>query len=230
MVYNKTMNVKRVLMSVIGVIICGASVGFFKLAAFGVDPFQCFMSGLIQLIPISFGTLYLLVNIFLLLFSLIFDRRNIGLATFINMFLLGYITQFTYGFLLNIFPNPVFIIRFVSLLIGLFLICLSISLYSTAALGVSTYDAIAITMAEKWKVTKFQYCRIITDVVSVVLGVVIFLIAGGKLSDIPTFLGIGTIITAFFMGPMIEFFNVKISRPLLAEKNVDKSLEQTSEE
>ena len=128
-------------------------------------------------------------------------------------------------FLLNIFPNPVFIVRFVSLLIGLFLICLSISLYSTAALGVSTYDAIAITMAEKWKVTKFQYCRIITDVVSVVLGVVIFLLAGGKFADIPTFLGIGTIITAFFMGPMIEFFNVKISRPLLAEKNVEKSLE-----
>ena len=230
MVYNKIMNVKRVLMSVIGVIICGASVGFFKLAAFGVDPFQCFMCGLIQLIPISFGTLYLLVNIFLLLFSLIFDRRNIGLATFINMFLLGYITQFTYGFLLNIFPNPVFFVRFVSLLIGLFLISLSISLYSTAALGVSTYDAIAITMAEKWKVTKFQYCRIITDVVSVVLGVVIFLLAGGKFADIPTFLGIGTIITAFFMGPMIEFFNVKISRPLLAEKNVDKSLEKTSEE
>ena len=145
------------------------------------------------------------------------------------MFLLGYITQFTYGFLLNIFPNPFFIVRFVSLLIGLFLICLSISLYSTAALGVSTYDAIAITMAEKWKVTKFQYCRIITDVVSVVLGVVIFLLAGGKFADIPTFLGIGTIITAFFMGPMIEFFNVKISRPLLAEKNVEKSLEQTSE-
>ena len=85
-------------------------------------------------------------------------------------------------------------------------------------------------MAEKWKVTKFQYCRIITDVVSVVLGVVIFLLAGGKFADIPTFLGIGTIITAFFMGPMIEFFNVKISRPLLAEKNVDKSLEKTSEE
>jgi uncharacterized membrane protein YczE len=66
-------------------------------------------------------------------------------------------------------------------------------------------------------------------VFSVVLGVVIFLLAGGKIADIPTFLGIGTIITAFFMGPMIEFFNVKISRPLLAEKNVDKSLEQTSE-
>ena len=34
----------------------------------------------------------------------------------------------------------------------------------------------------------------------------------------PTFgryVGVGTIITAFFMGPLIEFFNVKVARPML---------------
>jgi uncharacterized membrane protein YczE len=33
--------------------------------------------------------------------------------------------------------------------------------------------------------------------------------------DIPTFAGIGTIITAFFMGSLIEFFNEKVARPIL---------------
>ena len=210
-------------MSIIGVVVCGISVGFFKLAAFGVDPFQCLMTGLNRLFPISFGTLYLIVNIFLLMFSLILDRSNIGLATFINMFLLGYITQFTYYILQEIFQDPSIFIRCISLGIGLFLICISISLYSTAKLGVSTYDAIAITMAEKWKVTKFQYCRMITDFISVFAGITIFMLTQGKLSEIPTFAGIGTIVTAFFMGPMIEFFNVKISRPLLQEKQQDKN-------
>ena len=51
------MKTKRILMSVLGVIIGGISVGFFKLAAFGVDPFQSFMSGMEKLIPIDFGTL-----------------------------------------------------------------------------------------------------------------------------------------------------------------------------
>ena len=46
-------------------------------------------------------------------------------------------------------------------------------------------------------------------------GVTIFIIAGGKASEIPTIAGIGTIITAFFMGPLIEFFNAKIARPFL---------------
>lgn len=205
-------------MSIIGVVICGISVGFFKLAAFGVDPFQCLMSGLNRLFPISFGTLYLIVNIFLLFFSLIFDRRNVGFATFVNMFLLGYITQFTFDILQGIFIEPSILIRIISLVIGLFLICISISLYSTAKLGVSTYDAIAITMAEKWHVTKFQYCRMITDFVCVIIGIILFLIAKGKISEVLKFAGVGTIITAFFMGPMIEFFNVKVSRPLLREE------------
>lgn len=216
------MNVRRILMSFFGVIICGASVGFFKLAAFGVDPFQCLMSGLIKLIPISFGTLYLVVNLFLLLFSLIFNKKNIGFATFVNMFLLGYITQFSYDLLQMCFPTPSILIRCISLAVGLLLICFSISLYSTADLGVSTYDAIAITMAEKWKVARFQFCRIFTDVGSVIIGVLIFLLAKGKISEVPAFAGIGTIITAFFMGPMIEFFNVKISRPLLGKEVSEK--------
>lgn len=212
------MKVRRIFMSIIGVVICGISVGFFKLAAFGVDPFQCLMSGLNKLFPISFGTLYLIVNIFLLFFSLIFDRRNVGFATFVNMFLLGYITQFTFDILQVIFIESSILIRVISLVIGLFLICISISLYSTAKLGVSTYDAIAITMAEKWHITKFQYCRMITDFVCVIIGIILFLIAKGKISEVLNFAGVGTIITAFFMGPMIEFFNVKVSRPLLREE------------
>ena len=73
-------------MSLVGVLICAVSVGVFKIAALGVDPFQSLMSGLDNMIPIEFGTLYVLVNLVLLVFSLIADRRNIGIATFINLF------------------------------------------------------------------------------------------------------------------------------------------------
>lgn len=60
---------KRVFMSVFGVLICGISVGFFKRAAFGVDPFQSFMAGLDALLPVEFGTLYVIANLCLLIFS-----------------------------------------------------------------------------------------------------------------------------------------------------------------
>lgn len=211
---------KRVLMSFFGVILSGICVGIFKLAAFGVDPFQAFMSGLNTAIPISFGTLYMIANIVLLLFSLIFNRKNIGIATFINLFLLGYITQFTYAFLQNIFSNPNLIIRSLSLIIGVVLLCFASALYMTADLGVSTYDSIAITIADKWHIGPFKWIRVTTDVCCVIIGVILFLVGGGIIKDIPTFAGIGTIFTAFFMGPLIDFFNVKCARPLLYGKDV----------
>jgi len=206
---------RRIAMSLCGVVICAIAVGFFKMAAFGVDPFQSLMSGLDQLIPIPFGTLYVIVNGVLLIFSLVFNRHNIGIATFINLFLLGYITQFTLETLQGWFPAPEIWLRILFLIIGIVVICIGSALYMTADLGVSTYDSVAITMATKWKWGEFQFIRIATDIICVLFGTVIFRIGGGTWRQIPEIVGVGTIITAFFMGPLIEFFNVHIARPLL---------------
>ena len=209
------MKTRRILMSLFGVIICAISVGIFKTAALGVDPFQSLMSGLDQLIPIPFGTLYVIVNLVLLSFSLIVDRSRIGLATFINLFLLGYITEFSYACFTSIIVDPSMPVRVLCLLVGIVVICFGSALYMTADLGVSTYDAVAIVLSGKWKLAPFQYCRIATDLVCVISGVIIFLIGGGTVGAIPTIAGVGTIITAFFMGPLIEYFNVHVARPML---------------
>lgn len=209
------MKKKRILMSVLGVLVCAVSVGFFKLAAFGVDPFQSFMSGMDQLIPIEFGTLYVIVNACLLLFALFFDRHYIGIATFINLFLLGYVVQFSYDTLQLILPAPSILVRIVCFVFGFVALCFSSSVYMTADLGVSTYDAIALILSNTWKVGKFKYIRICTDVVCVSLGIAMFLIGGGEAAQIPAFVGVGTLLTAFFMGPLIDFFNRKFSVPFL---------------
>ena len=206
---------KRIFMSALGVLTGAVAVGFFKLAAFGVDPFQSFMSGMDQLIPIDFGTLYMIVNACMLLFALVFDRHYIGIATAVNLFLLGYVVQFSYDMLQLLFPDPSMVLRVVSFVIGFVVLCIASSIYMTADLGVSTYDAVALIMAHKWKIGKFKFIRIITDLVCVALGLVLFLIGGGAWKDVPAFIGIGTILTAFFMGPLIDFFNRKIAQPML---------------
>ena len=209
---------KRIGMSLFGVIICAVSVGIFKIAALGVDPFQSFMAGLDAMIPIDFGTLYVITNAVMLIFALVFDKHYIGIATFINLFLLGYITQFTYDLLQKVIVAPSIMIRILCLIEGVVIICFGSAFYMTADLGVSTYDAVALIICNTWKKGKFQYVRIITDIVCVILGVALFLLAGGGLAQIPTIAGIGTIITAFFMGPLIEFFNVHVARPVLKGK------------
>lgn len=208
---------RRLLMCLLGVIICAICVGLFKTAALGVDPFQSLMAGLDEAVPIKFGTLYVIVNAVLLLFSIIADRHYIGLATFINLFLLGYITEFSLNVFTSLMPNPSMPVRVICLIIAVIIICFASSLYMTADLGVSTYDAVALIIVNTWKKGKFKYVRIITDLVCVVLGCILFVAAGGAIKDIPTIAGVGTIITAFFMGPVIEFFNVKFSRPFLAK-------------
>lgn len=206
---------KRILMSVLGVIVCGLSVGFFKRATFGVDPFQSLMSGLDAVLPISFGTLYVIVNICLLLFSIVNDRSRIGIATLVNLFFLGYIADFSHQCLQNLFPQLGMAGRLLMLGIGIVAMCLASAFYFTANLGVSTYDAVALIISEKWKLLPFRFCRIASDLICVLLGVVLFLSSGQSISALGSVVGIGTIITAFFMGPLIEVFNVRVAQPFL---------------
>jgi len=213
------MKTKRILMSVVGVAICGIFAGLFQYVAFGVDPFQCFVNGFSALLPhVAFGTLYLFLNIGLLLFSLLCDRHCIGIATFINMFLLGYIVQFTVQGLNALLPAPSLALRIVLMPVALLGLSLSASLYITADLGVSTYDAVALIMANKWKLMRFRYCRILTDFCCVVIGSVLFLLSGKSFSQLFAIAGIGTILTAFFMGPVIEWCDRHISKPLLGKE------------
>ncbi len=209
---------KRIGMSVLGVLICGISVGMFKRADLGVDPFQSFMSGLNAVIPISFGVLYVITNVVLLSFAFIFDKRKIGLATLINLFLLGFVAEYTEKFLEKIFPSMSLAGRVILLLAAVVIMCLASAFYFTADLGVSTYDAVSLIISEKQQKVPFKFCRIISDLTAVVLGTILCLIAGFTFKQITGEVGVGTIITAFFMGPLIEFFNVHVARPFLDGK------------
>ena len=194
-------------MSCLGVIVCGISVGMFRTAALGVDPFQSFMSGLNSVIPISFGTLYVIANVILLLFALIFDRHKIGLATVINLTLLGYVAEYSEKFFVFLLPDLNLVFSLVLLLAAIVIMCFGSALYFNADLGVSTYDAVSLIISEKQKRVSFKICRIISDVICVLIGILLCCLAGLSWGEIGAFVGIGTIITAFFMGPLISFFS-----------------------
>lgn len=197
---------RRLLMTLGGVSIGGVSVAFFKQAAFGVDPFQSFCNGLHQVIPMSFGTLYMLINIALLLIAFVFYRRYIGVATFINLFLLGYLIEFSEMAILSLFGPPTMAMRIFYIVFGMVALCFGSSLYITADLGVSTYDAVALFLAEK-KIAPFRFIRIATDLICVTVGWV--------LGYLP---GVGTVLTAFCMGPLISVFCDKCAKPMLYGK------------
>ena len=201
--------IRRIVMAVVGMAIAGIAVGFFKRAFFGVDPFQCFCNGLNQVIPIGFGTLYMLINAVLLVIDFFLDRHYIGISTFINLFLVGYAAEFSENMLARWFGDMAIPGRILFLAIGIVIGCIAAALYYTADLGVSTYDAIPLHIADRkpkffGKTVPFRVIRIITDLICVGIGF--------ALGFMP---GIGTIITALFMGPLITFFKRTLSDPLL---------------
>lgn len=210
--------IKRLIMTVGGVVCCGISVGLYKLAAFGVDPFQVFVAGMDKCIPLEFGLVYILINVALLAFSFFADKHYIGIATVINLFFLGYVAQYSLEFFTNIFPGIGIPGRIGCFIVAIIIMCFASAMYFTADLGVSTYDAVALIIVNTWKKGKFQYVRIASDCAVVILGIILYLLGGGTVRSIPTVAGFGTIVTAFFMGPLIEFFNVKCARPFLYGK------------
>lgn len=213
----------RIFMSILGVVLAGVSVSFFKLAAFGVDPFQTMMAGLNAVIPISFGTLYVVVGLLLLLFSFIADRHYVGLASIITLTLQGYVIDFFKVILFTLFPNAGISVRAVSFLIGFVLLCFATAVYFAADLGVSAYDAISLIITNTWKKGQFKFNRIITDCACVLTGSITFLMAGNTLPALLEVVGIGTIVTAFCMGPLVDFFQRKTVVPIynkILHKNI----------
>ena len=200
---------RRVVMALIGMAIAGVSIGFFKRAFFGVDPFQCFCNGLANLIPIHYGTLYMLINAVLLVAVFFLDRHYIGSSTLINLFLLGYMAEFSENRLAAWFGDLGLAMRIVFLAIGVVTTCVAAALYYTADLGVSAYDAIPLHISDRkpkllGRVLPFRAVRILSDLVCTVIGFAL----GAPV-------GIGTLISALFMGPLIAFFRRTLSEPLL---------------
>ena len=193
---------KRLIMCISGVFLSGVAAGIFGFTAFGMDPFQVFAHGLWGLTPLSYGTFYVILNGVLLAFMFFFNRRMIGLGTIINLFLLGYVVEYTDLILGRVFPSPSVLLRVVLMIFALILSSLAASLYFVAEMGVSAYDWIALTISDK-KRWAFRVVRIATDFICV--------LTGGLLGAT---VGIGTVLTAFCMGPIIQFFNENVSMPL----------------
>lgn len=205
---------KRVCMTTTGVILCAIAVGFFKCSQFGVDPFQCFAQGIWGRFfdgTVSFGIYYIVLSGVMLLVDLFVARSYMGVATLVNMFLTGYIVDFTCMVIRYFCPDASLPVRIAFLLFAVLVLCFASSLYMTSNLGVSVYDAIPIVLSQKNKIP-FRFVRIGCDLICVIIGVLTGLLPG-----------VGTLITAFFMGPLIELFNHKFSEPFLfGRENLQK--------
>ena len=207
-------NTKRIAMTVLGVAALGVAVAFFNVSEFGVDPFTMFVQGVYGKVSavtsrFSYGTVYLMISAVELAAIFLIDKSKAGLGTVINLSILGYIVDYTsraIHFLCGT-EHPGLTLRIVFLMVGILLQALASAVYFTADMGVSTHDAVSLIASEKQNKIRFQYLRILSDLICVLTGLLL-----GKM------FGIGTVISAFFLGPLVVFFRRNVAEPMLDGK------------
>ena len=197
---------KRIGMALFGVLFCGVCVGILQKSSLGADPFTCFVSAFANLAHSTYGNIYPIVTGILLLGVFFVERHYIGIATIFNLFGTGIMADLTVKLLNQLFPQPGMAIRILLLIIGVIFSSLAASLYFTADLGVSAYDAVSLIAANKYRLCAFRICRISTDLLCVVTGFICAVV-----------IGVATVITALCMGPIIQWFNTHLSEPLLSK-------------
>lgn len=199
---------KRILFVLLGNIFLGFGVAVFKLAGLGNDPFDGMNMALADFFGMYYPLLQVLVNIGFFVIQIIWGRRLIGFGTIVNAFGLGYIVAFWINVLGKFMSTPsLLILQLIMVVVGVLFCSLGLSMYQQADMGVAPYDALSIIMDEKIRKLPYFWARMITDAGC---ALVCFL-AGGLV-------GLGTIISAFCLGPVIHFFDLHVSKPVLERK------------
>lgn len=197
----------RLIMAVVGVCITGITVGIFRWLVLGTDPCTSWIIGISNIFDAPYSVTYPIVFAVIFLIVFLLHRHYLGIATVINLFGIGIISDLTLAAMEALVTDPSMAFRIVLLVVNVIILSWASSLYFTADLGVSAYDAIALMAANEYKIAQFRVCRVTTDLFCVIFGFIFG-------ADI----GIGTVITAFMMGPIVQWFNENFSEPLLNSK------------
>ena len=205
--YFKSVGWKRILMTVIGNIFIGLGIGIFRYAAMGNDPYTAMNLSLAVCVGLSYPVFQILFNLAAFVIQLIWGRELIGIGTIVNAFFLGYIVDFFYRlFLLLPLGSLALWQSVVVVLIGVVICSFGLSLYQTSDVGVAPYDALSLITQKKLPKIPYFWHRMFDDA----LAALISFIATGF-----TNIGLGSLVSAFGLGPFIHFFNKHFSEKLL---------------
>ena len=199
---------KRKLAAVIlGNLILGIGVAILRFSQMGNDPFCASTMAISGGLRMGLGTYQLILNVVLFVFQLLWGRSYIGLGTIINLFLLGYIVQFITWVLDTIFGVGIALTlpqQLMIMVVALIILTFGLAMYQVAELGVAPYDFVALGLAERFPIPYFAL-RVGTDAICVL--VILIAVGTGFIGWEGSHLGIGTVITAFFLGPLVAYFS-----------------------
>lgn len=205
--YFKRVGWKRLIVMVIGNVFLGMGISIFKFAGLGNDPYSGMVMALADLAGMQYANLLIIINVFIFILEFAFGRSFVGAGTLANALFLGYITTFFYNLWTHFFALPQNLaLQIPIMLLGTVAAGFGVSMYQTPNVGASPYDSLSLIMTKRLPKISYFWNRIFTDAICAL----VCFFAGG-------IVGLGTLVSAFGLGPVIDFFNVHFTRKLFGE-------------
>lgn len=207
----------RVLILMVGLTIAHLGVTLFLMSDLGADPFNVLVQGIFRTMESSFGWGFLthgnvhrVICFLIILVLLVVDRSYVKIGTILCMFCGGPIIDLFTWLLGGLLSVEALWMRIAMLAAGCVILAYGMTIVIKSDAGTGPNDLVALVISEK-SGARFFVVRVLADVVFAGLG---FLMGG--------VVGIGTIICAFLVGPVADFFmpiNGKMVEGILGKFN-----------
>lgn len=199
------LNWGRILVMLLGNLFIGLGIAIFKLSGLGNDPWSAMVMALADYLDIAYAHFLVILNVFIFMLQILFGRKFIGLGTFVNAILLGYVVTFFYdSFILTVGLPEQLWQQILIVCIGVVISSFGVSMYQLSNVGVAPYDSLSLITVDRFPKFAYFWHRMSTDCCCVIIG----FLAGG-------IIGLGTFVAAFGLGPFVQFFNVHFTSKLL---------------
>jgi uncharacterized membrane protein YczE len=188
----------------VGLVLYGVSMAMMLRSTLGLDPWDVFHSGLTQRLPLSFGEVVIVVGAVVLL-AWVPLRQWPGLGTLANVVVIGLATDAT----LRVLATPEAIGPRVALLLGgIVLNGVAGGLYIGSQLGPGPRDGLMTGIARRSGLS----IRVVRTALELSVLAVGWLLGG--------VVGLGTVLYALMIGPLVQFFLPRLTVDLRGQPAV----------
>lgn len=187
----------------IGLFISSFGTALFYQSGMGSGGMATFCDGLHLLFNVSYGTMYIVVNVIFLILLIIFDKTMINVGTLMCAFIIGIFVDLGNSILSRFhIGESGYLIRFVCMLAGCALMGIGLALYVAVDRGYGVLEGMVKYICSKTKIS-FDKIKIAQDFILLSLGILL-----------KANWGIGTVISAITIGPIMNFFIEKFEKLL----------------
>ena len=185
-------DLKNVVVMLLGFLVMSLGITLIMDSQLGLFPWGVLHQGISTVIPLTFGQVTSYLGFIVLFFSVLFFKTNIGPGTILNILMVGPMIDL-FDLMVNL-PNDGYVFKTIFFLVGLILMSIGKALYISAKLGAGPRDGLFVGVSRVFKV-EVKYVKPIIEVIVLASG---YLLGG--------LVGIGTIITMFMSGYLVQTF------------------------